>query len=72
MAPVTTGQIYWGAVPFVVIQLIMVAIVVLFPQIVMHYKSSGVQVDPAAVQKKLDEIEIPNLAPGGSLPELKF
>ncbi len=31
MEPVTTGQIYWGAVPFVVIQLIMVALVVLFP-----------------------------------------
>ena len=43
MEPVTTGQIYWGAVPFVVIQFIMVAIVVLFPQIVMHYKSSGTQ-----------------------------
>src|SRR5690606_8693836 len=32
IAPVTTGQIYWGAVPFVVIQLIMVAIVIGFPQ----------------------------------------
>ena len=27
MEPVTTGQIYWGAMPFVVIQLIMVGIV---------------------------------------------
>ncbi|HZW47391.1 MAG TPA: TRAP transporter large permease subunit, partial [Microvirga sp.] len=51
MEPVTTGQIYWGSVPFVVIQLIMVAIVVLFPQIVTHYKSAGPAVDPAAVQK---------------------
>jgi tripartite ATP-independent transporter DctM subunit len=33
-APVTTGQIYWGAVPFVVIQVIMVAIVIAFPQLV--------------------------------------
>ena len=41
MEPVTTGQIYWGAVPFVVIQLIMVGIVILFPGIVMHYKGSG-------------------------------
>ena len=41
MEPVTTGQIYWGAVPFVVIQCIMVALVILFPQMVMHYKSSG-------------------------------
>ncbi len=30
-APVTTGQIYWGAVPFVVIQVIMVVLVILFP-----------------------------------------
>ncbi len=67
MEPVTTGQIYWGAVPFVVIQLIMVAIVVMFPNIVMHYKGSGVKVDPAAVQKSLDEILMPGL-PGGWRP----
>ena len=30
MAPVTTAQIYWGAIPFVVIQCIMVALVILF------------------------------------------
>ena len=29
--PVTTGQIYWGAVPFVVIQCIMVGLVIAFP-----------------------------------------
>jgi TRAP-type mannitol/chloroaromatic compound transport system permease large subunit len=34
--PVTTGQIYWGAVPFVVIQVIMVALVIAFPQLVGH------------------------------------
>jgi TRAP-type mannitol/chloroaromatic compound transport system permease large subunit len=34
--PVTTGQIYWGAVPFVVIQLIMVGLVIAFPQLVGH------------------------------------
>ena len=32
--PVTTMQIYWGAVPFVVIQIIMVAMIIAFPQIV--------------------------------------
>jgi GntP family gluconate:H+ symporter len=32
--PVTTGQIYWGAIPFVAIQLIMVALVIAFPQLV--------------------------------------
>ena len=57
--PVTTAQIYWGAVPFVIIQCIMVALVILFPQMVMHYKSSAVQID----EKKAVE-QLQNLAPG--------
>jgi tripartite ATP-independent transporter DctM subunit len=36
--PVTTAQIYWGAVPFVCIQVLMVAITLMFPQMVMRYK----------------------------------
>jgi TRAP-type mannitol/chloroaromatic compound transport system permease large subunit len=31
-APVTTGQIYWGAIPFVIIQIIMVGLLIAFPQ----------------------------------------
>jgi TRAP-type mannitol/chloroaromatic compound transport system permease large subunit len=38
MEPVTTAQIYWGAVPFVIIQVIMVALTLMFPQMVMRYK----------------------------------
>src|SRR5690625_730549 len=34
---VTTGQIYWGSVPFIVIQITMVAVVLLFPGLVTHY-----------------------------------
>jgi TRAP-type mannitol/chloroaromatic compound transport system permease large subunit len=47
--PVTTGQIYWGAVPFVVIQVIMVGIVIGFPGLVTGnlVHSSG---DPSKVQ----------------------
>ena len=40
-APVPTGQIYWGAVPFVVIQIIMVGLVIAFPQMVMVYKDDA-------------------------------
>src|SRR6266480_7428811 len=46
MDPVTTGQIYWGAVPFVVIQVIMVLLVILFPAMVMHYKGALSTIDP--------------------------
>jgi hypothetical protein len=62
IAPVTTGQIYWGAVPFLLIQVLMVAITLLFPQMVLRYK--GKVVDPGAI-----EIKMPDL-PGLSLPPL--
>ncbi|MRX51612.1 TRAP transporter large permease subunit [Paracoccus sp. S-4012] len=45
IAPVTTGQIYWGAVPYVGIQLVMIAVVILFPGMVMHYKGPEVNMD---------------------------
>ncbi len=41
-APVTTGQIYAGAIPFVLIQILMVAITIAFPRIVTHYKDEAV------------------------------
>jgi TRAP-type mannitol/chloroaromatic compound transport system permease large subunit len=50
IAPVTTGQIYWGSVPFIIIQLIMVAAVMLFPGMVMHYKGDLSKVDPNTVK----------------------
>ncbi len=68
MEPVTTAQIYWGAVPFVVIQCIMVAMVVIFPQMVMHYKASAVQLDQKAIDKQFDSIQIPGLGGPGGLP----
>ncbi len=36
LARLTTGQIYWGAVPFVCIQIVMVALVIAFPRIVLN------------------------------------
>jgi hypothetical protein len=49
IAPVTTGQIYWGAVPFVVIQVIMVAILIAFPQLVTSNLERS-KIDPSKVQ----------------------
>jgi tripartite ATP-independent transporter DctM subunit len=72
MEPVTTGQIYWGAVPFVIIQCIMVALVITFPQMVMHYKNQGKQLNQQQVDDALKNLSIPGLAPpgGGGLPGL--
>ncbi|MEB2666890.1 C4-dicarboxylate ABC transporter, partial [Bordetella parapertussis] len=52
--PVTTGQIYWGSVPFIVIQLFMVAAIMLFPGMVMHYKGGQSTVDPASVKIEIE------------------
>jgi TRAP-type mannitol/chloroaromatic compound transport system permease large subunit len=49
-APVTTGQIYWGAIPFVVIQCIMVGLVIGFPAMVMHYKVAAPAADPSKIE----------------------
>ncbi|MFC3169679.1 MULTISPECIES: TRAP transporter large permease [Paracoccus] len=59
MEPVRTGQIYWGAVPFVCIQIVMIGIVIAFPGMVMHYK--GAPVDTSNVR-----LEIPAGGLGGT------
>jgi TRAP-type mannitol/chloroaromatic compound transport system permease large subunit len=59
MDPVTTGQIYWGAVPFVFIQIIMVILVIMFPAMVMHYKGVGSSVDPNTIKIEVPQIELP-------------
>lgn len=48
--PVTSGQIYMGSLPFLGIQLAMVIIVIAFPQLVTHYKSGQVMVDPSQIE----------------------
>jgi len=60
--PVTTGQIYWGAVPFVVIQCIMVGLVIGFPGMVMHYKGTGPTIDPSKI-----EIPMPTFGKDGGV-----
>lgn len=54
VAKVTTGQIYWGSIPFIVIQLLMVAAVMVFPSLVMHYKADHTGVDPNTVKIEVE------------------
>jgi len=58
---ITTGQIYWGAIPFVVLQLIMVLLVIFFPAMVTHYKGTGATVDPNKVKIEIPQIDIPQI-----------
>jgi len=68
---VTTGQIYWGAVPFVVIQVIMVTLVIAFPQMVMVYKAGEKKFDIEKIQIIVPEeqpIFPPDAAKGTQAP----
>jgi len=57
IAKVTTGQIYWGAVPFVLIQLIMVGLVIAFPGIVSGglAKKEAINIDKIQIEIPADE-----------------
>jgi tripartite ATP-independent transporter DctM subunit len=57
-ARVTTGQIYWGAVPFVLIQIIMVSLIIAFPGIV----TGGIAKKQAVDVNKI-QIVVPEEAP---------
>ncbi|MBA3909204.1 MAG: C4-dicarboxylate ABC transporter [Rhodobacter sp.] len=59
MEPVTTPQIYAGSFNFIVLQVIMVAVVIMFPNLVTRYRS--VVIDPSTVT-----ITVPTLKPLGA------
>lgn len=60
IAPVTTGQIYWGAVPFVVIQIIMVGLIIAFPGIVSRDVEKKIDLDKVKIEMPTD----PGFGPG--------
>ncbi len=59
MAPITTQQIYWGAVPYVIIQIIMVAILIFWPGLVLDSVHGVAKFDPSTIQ-----IEVPPMDQG--------
>jgi len=78
VAKVTTGQIYWGAVPFVLIQILMVGLIITFPNLVSGGLSAKKAVDTSNVvievqptdQPKDDKVDMDALfgQPGASAP----
>ncbi|MBI3523338.1 MAG: TRAP transporter large permease subunit [Betaproteobacteria bacterium] len=52
IAKVTTGQIYWGAVPFVLIQILMVGLIIAFPGLVTGglHKAKAINTDDIQIE----------------------
>ena len=60
MAPIRTSQIYWGAVPFVVIQVIMIGVVISFPYFTLAPSKSGFP-EVVVPYARLDGLWLPGL-----------
>jgi len=63
---IKSSDIYWGAIPWVVLQVIMVGIVIAFPQLVTAFLDKGTGVDPNQVEiviPPLDQAPEPPQAP---------
>jgi TRAP-type mannitol/chloroaromatic compound transport system permease large subunit len=54
LAKVTTGQIYWGAVPFVIIQIVMVGLIITFPGIVTRDTNKASEGNIDMLQQQID------------------
>ncbi len=67
--PVSTMQIYWGAVPFVVIQVVMVALIIFFPGIVSSGLDKTEKVDLDKVQIQMDADFNKTETPEAAMPE---
>jgi GntP family gluconate:H+ symporter len=64
--PVTTMQIYWGAIPFVIIQIVMVSAIIAFPSIVSSGLDKAEKID---LDKVVLEVQADPPAEAASVPE---
>ncbi|WP_114973065.1 TRAP transporter large permease [Rhodoferax ferrireducens] len=68
--PVTTMQIYWGAVPYVIIQVIMVGLIIAFPGIVSSGldKKEVIDLDKVVLEVQAEVPTMPASGAGGDMP----
>lgn len=57
---VKSSDIYLGAIPWILLQLLVVLVVILWPQTVTHWNVDDVKLDSQAIDRKLDSIAVPN------------
>ena len=67
-ASVKTSDIYWGAIPFVCTQIIMVGLVIAFPQMVTHSLNKNTAIDVNSVQIEVPAYEYDDSALPGAQP----
>jgi hypothetical protein len=56
---IKTSEIYWGAIPWVVLQVILVVIVILWPGSVSYWIERGASVDLSKVKIEIPQPDLP-------------
>ena len=71
---VKTSDIYWGSIPWICLQLMLVAMLIFWPESVTYWIGEHHELDPAAVQDALDNLTVPGLddPAAGNMPALDF
>ncbi len=69
MAKVTTSQIYWGAMPFVLIQIAMVVLIIAFPHLVSIKQDKVMEDTPLQIEISGQHYEAPTNAPQFNLSD---
>src|SRR5690606_16789862 len=69
---VTIGQIYWGSIPFVCIQIIMIAMVIAFPVLVTGGLDHEPQLDSDQILQELHQIQDESYGPAAPMPNDLF
>lgn len=58
---IKTSDIYWGAIPWIVTMVILVGILIAWPQSVTYWIDRSTKVDPSKVKIEIPEIDLPPL-----------
>jgi hypothetical protein len=68
---VKTTEIYWGSFPWIALQLVLVGILIAWPESVTYWIAERPTLDPAALERALENIPVPetdDLAPELDMP----
>jgi tripartite ATP-independent transporter DctM subunit len=68
---VRTVDIYWGAVPWVILQVILVVILIFWPQSVTYWIGGGPKLDPSKVIIEIPQIDLPPPLDFGEPPKMQ-
>ena len=67
---VKSRDIYWGSIPWICLQLLLVAVLVIWPESVTYWIGEHTVMDAGAVEKALEDIPMPDASGDLGLPEL--